>query len=58
MILVGKDFWDPFLAWMRNVVLDQYHAIGPEDFDIVHVVDSAEEAFEIIHKSPIRTKFG
>ncbi len=58
MILIGKDFWTPFLDWIENTVLAKYEAISPEDMKIYQLVDTAEEAFEIIKKSPRRTEFG
>ncbi len=58
MILIGKDFWAPFLDWIEDTVLKKYEAISPEDMKIYQLVDSAEEAFEIIKHSPLRTEFG
>ncbi|MFH1047869.1 MAG: TIGR00730 family Rossman fold protein [Patescibacteria group bacterium] len=58
MILIGKDFWQPFLDWIEQTVLAKYQAISQEDLNIYQLVDSAEEAYEIIKKSPLRTEFG
>jgi uncharacterized protein (TIGR00730 family) len=58
MVLVGREFWTPFLAWMKDTVCDKFGGISPEDMGLVHLVDTAEEAFDIIHASPIRTQFG
>jgi len=58
MILVGKDFWQPFVDWIEKTMLNQYQAISAEDLHIFQLVDSAEEAFAIIKKSPRRTEFG
>jgi hypothetical protein len=58
MILVGKEFWSPFLAWIEKTVYAKYGAVDKEDMKIYHLVDTAEEAFAIIRKSPERTEFG
>lgn len=51
VILVGKSFWQPMLAWIHEVMSERFHYISPEDISIFHVVDTAEEAFEIIKKT-------
>ena len=48
IILVGKSYWEPLIAWFKDVVLEQYHAIGPGDLSLVRVVDSADEAHALI----------
>lgn len=48
IILVGTTFWQPLIDWFQAVVLEQYHAIGPGDLSLVHLVDSAEEAHALI----------
>ncbi len=58
MILVGREFWTPFLEWIEKTVLTEYRAIDKEDLKIYELVDTAEEAFRIIKKSPERTEFG
>ncbi|MEO5927151.1 MAG: TIGR00730 family Rossman fold protein [Patescibacteria group bacterium] len=47
-ILVGKTFWKPFLRWMKQAMAVDDNYINEEDMNIMHVVDTAEEAFEII----------
>jgi len=54
VICVGKHFWDSFVKWMKDVMYEQEKAIDKEDLDLFQVVDSAEEAFEIIKKSKPR----
>lgn len=51
VICVGKAFWQPFIDWMKEVIYKTMEAIDKEDMDIYQVVDSAEEAFEIIKKT-------
>ena len=58
MILVGRDFWQPFLDWLEGTMLLKYKTINPEDLKIFALVDSAEEAFDIIIKTPERAREG
>lgn len=53
IVLVGKAFWLPLVAWLRQYVL-AVGAIEARDLDLWIVVDSAEEAFEIIRDSKPR----
>jgi uncharacterized protein (TIGR00730 family) len=57
VILVGREFWELFDQWLKTVVCDHNHAIDPEDREIYTIVDSAEEAMEVIRKSKPRTTF-
>ncbi|OGY39128.1 MAG: Rossman fold protein, TIGR00730 family [Candidatus Brennerbacteria bacterium RIFOXYB1_FULL_41_13] len=51
IVIVGKDFWQPLLDYMRNVVSEKYKNIDEDDMEIYQLVDTAEEAFRIIQKS-------
>ena len=57
IILVGKDYWEPLMKWVRECVYEKYEAIDKDDMDIYKIVDSAEEAYEIIKKAPERKEF-
>lgn len=57
VICMGKDFWDPLDSWMRKVVLEKFEAISPEDTSIYSIVNSAEEAFDILKKTKERKYF-
>jgi len=48
IVLVGHDFWDGMVDWMRGTMLEKYETIGPDDLDLFHVTDSVEEAIEYI----------
>lgn len=54
IVLIGKDFWTPFLAFIRETLLEKYRTIDREDMDLYHLVDTAEEAFDILVKAPPR----
>ena len=47
LCLVGKDFWQPGMDWFKNTLLYE-KKVSPEDFDLFTLVDTAEEAMEII----------
>ncbi len=54
-VLVGKDFWGPMQGWIKNTILEDKR-ISADDLDLYHIVDTAEEAMDIIieaHKKGI-----
>jgi len=57
VVLVGKDFWTPLVKWIEETVISKYQTASPEDVHIFSVVDTAEEAFNIIKKAPARHEF-
>lgn len=48
LIFVGK-MWQEFLEWSRNNFL-KWQLVNPEDLEIPHCVNSAEEAIAILQK--------
>jgi uncharacterized protein (TIGR00730 family) len=56
LVLVGKDFWGPWLQLMQRTMLDQ-GTISPRDFGVFHLTDSVEEAAAMIHHAAT-TRFG
>jgi uncharacterized protein (TIGR00730 family) len=48
VILVGVDFWTPFLDFLRGTCHEILGAIKPEDLEMIHIVETAEEAYDII----------
>lgn len=57
IILVGKEFWDKLAEWIDKEVYGKFQTIDKEDMEIYKIVDSAEEAYEIVRKSPPRKEF-
>jgi uncharacterized protein (TIGR00730 family) len=57
VILVGREFWTPFLDWIDKTVCLEYGAVSPSDHKIYRLVDSAEEAMKLVKKSPLRKEF-
>lgn len=57
VVCVGKDFWEPLDEWIKSTMLNNFETISPQDTDIYHIVDTAEEAFDLIKDSPERKYF-
>lgn len=51
IILVGKDFWKPFLDWVRHNMLKWHRTVSKEDMEIYHLVENVQEAYDIIVRS-------
>ena len=49
IVLVGTEFWNGMLDWIKKVLLDEHKNISEEDLDLFHIVDTAEEVVEIIN---------
>lgn len=47
IILLDKQFWSGIMDWMRDIPLER-GLIGAKDFDCISIVDTPEEAFEIV----------
>ena len=57
IVLLGKEYWEGLMDWVTEVVLNKFENISKEDMDLFHIVDTAEEAFEIVKNSEERTIF-
>lgn len=61
MVLVGKAYWQGLLDWMKAVMCDDQQNINPEDLDLLHLFDTAEEVVsyfkEFYSKNPLRPNF-
>lgn len=51
LILIGKDFWQPMVNWIRDTLLKGYATISPEDLDLLFLTDDVEEAMDRIIRS-------
>ncbi|MGY5763770.1 LOG family protein [Brachybacterium sp. DNPG3] len=50
VVLVGRDYWQGLIDWVSTAVLD--HAlINAADVDLLRVVDTAEEALEVLREA-------
>lgn len=57
VVLVGHEYWDDLVNWLRVRVLGMFDAVHQEDLTIFTVVDTAEDAFDIIKSSQERSIF-
>ena len=47
IVLVSKDYWSGLIDWIKGTMLEEGN-ISPHDLDLIQIVDTAEEAVEII----------
>lgn len=49
IILVGTEFWSGLMDWVKATLDKKFFTISPEDIDLLHLVDTSDEAVEIIN---------
>ncbi len=47
IVLIGKEFWDPFMNWVINEAL-KHGTVSQKDVDLLIVTDDLDQAFSII----------
>ena len=54
VVLLGRDFWEGQLQWVRKTMLGRFENISPEDLDLLHLEDDPREAVRHIceHLAP------
>lgn len=50
IILVGKEYWEPLLEWIDREVYEKHKAVDKSDMKIYTLVDSYNEAYDLIKK--------
>jgi uncharacterized protein (TIGR00730 family) len=50
IVLVGSDFWEGLVDWIKKVVQLEQKNISPEDLGLFTLVDTADEAVDVINK--------
>ena len=55
IILVGTDFWTGLLDWIKNVLLEKYKNVSPDDMNLIKIVDTADEVVEVEKESETAT---
>ena len=43
VILVGSDFWNGLLDWIKGTMLEKHHNISPKDLDLIPIMDDPNE---------------
>ena len=49
IVLIGKSFWSGLIEWIKQVMLNKEKNISSKDLDLFSVVDTSDEALEIIN---------
>ncbi|MBT3207314.1 MAG: TIGR00730 family Rossman fold protein [Bacteroidetes bacterium] len=49
IILVGKNYWEGLVSWIKNSVLAEEKNISPVDMNLFSIVETAEEAVKQIN---------
>lgn len=50
IVLVGIKYWSGLIEWMKESMVEDEHTIAPQDLEIFSVVDTAEDAVNLIVK--------
>lgn len=48
IVLVGKNYWKGLIEWVKQAMLAEENNISPKDLELFKIVDTADEAVEII----------
>ena len=48
IVLFGKEYWEPLLAFIDKKLYAEHKAINKEDMELYHLVDTVDEAYDYI----------
>ncbi len=48
IVLVGSSFWSEMVNWIKTSLLEKENNISPKDMDLFTIVDTADEAVNVI----------
>lgn len=48
VVLVGKEYWEGLIDWIKKTMLHEEHNINESDLDLFKIVDTADEAVKHI----------
>jgi hypothetical protein len=54
VILMGKDYWEPLDAFIKETLRDKHKTISPEDIDLYTITDDEDEILEIVKNAPVK----
>lgn len=57
IVIVGREYWTGLLDWIDKMVFKKNLAVDKEDMKIYTLVDTADEAFEIVKNCRPRAEF-
>ncbi len=50
LILMGSDYWEGMIDWIKKEMLERTGYISPEDPDLIHITDDVAEAMKVINE--------
>ena len=53
-IFVGRRFWKPLVDWIRETLSEENKLLASSDVDLMQLVDTAEEAFDLLKNTKER----
>ena len=48
VVLIGSEYWNGLMEWIKTTMLGKEHNISEEDLDLIKVVDTAQAAFDTV----------
>jgi uncharacterized protein (TIGR00730 family) len=48
IVLVGKEYWQGLIDWIKNTMLDGHKNVNPDDLFLFSLVDEPSEAVKVI----------
>ncbi len=48
VLLVGREFWQPLIDWMRRIQLERFACISPGDVELFTLTDDPDEVVRLI----------
>lgn len=48
IVLVGVDYWQGLMDWIKSTLLEKEKNVSPEDLELIHLVDTPKEAVKVI----------
>lgn len=56
VVLMGSEYWNPLIEWMRNHLLDGSEYISPQDLDLFVIIDDVTQAADHIASEVDKTR--
>jgi uncharacterized protein (TIGR00730 family) len=50
IVLVGRNYWEGLLTWIKQIMLHEEHNISEKDLELFKIVDTSDEAVAIINE--------
>jgi len=54
VILYGTEFWNPLQSFIKDVLIEKYKTVNPNDLNLYTITDDENEVLEIVKKSKMR----